>query len=98
VKAWSESGIRVMMVGCLTALQILPLGPLEMMARTAEAARIKDIASVLKEYGNKYTYKLKKKSYRISLSWKKPPVRFLATGQTRCCFRCAAARPYPSPG
>ena len=36
----------VMMVGCLTALQILPLGTLEMMARTAEAARIKDIASV----------------------------------------------------
>lgn len=36
----------VMMVGCLTALQILPLGTLEMMARTAQAARIKDIASI----------------------------------------------------
>ena len=36
----------VMMVGCLTALQILPLGTLEMMARTAQPARIKDIASI----------------------------------------------------
>ncbi|MDR4494390.1 MAG: flagellar basal body P-ring protein FlgI [Nitrospirales bacterium] len=47
MRRWIEPRMSVvMLVGCLTVFQVMPIGTVEMMVHSSEAARIKDIASI----------------------------------------------------